>query len=781
MTNIDHTGKDPDPHTMPQMRIGIGLVEHLGDIVACEPVVRYLRKQQPDAKITWVVHQDYRELVDAHPAVDITLAVRCLTDWIRATEQDLFDLIVDLHVNRRVCTRLGTVLEKAGGDPRVDVDQYFHFGGILEAFSRGAGLPPLTESPEIQIPTTVAGRIDALMGSSPFLVIHARSNEVCKDWPSEKWYALVKRVLKSWRGRVVEVGLDPVCHEFVSTHPEQYLDLCGKLSILETAEVIRRASVFIGVDSGPAHIANAAGTFGVVLLGEYRIFRTYNPFSGGYASGRNAVLLRPPAGPARNIPVEDVWQVLSRRLMATSPGLFTEGERTAPAARLVAFYLPQFHPIPENDLWWGRGFTEWTNVARAKPRFDGHQQPHLPADLGFYDLRVPELREQQAKLARDAGIEGFCYWHYWFNGKRLLDLPLDEMLRTGRPDFPFCLAWANENWTRRWDGHDQEVLQAQTYGGEADDRAHFQYLLRSFRDPRHIRVDGKPLFLIYRPASLPDAARTTALWKQLAVEAGLPGLYLMAIRTGFDRHSAQQELEGFDAVLGFQPGFSAAMIRGADHRFLPEMVVLQYADAARAMEHEGAEVERDGRLYATVVPGWDNTPRRRTNAVVLQGRTPEAYQRWLRTEVDRVQNRDHDHRMVFLNAWNEWAEGNHLEPDQESGHAYLEATRLAVFPAPTSAAGNESGDHHARAEDYLERGDVGKALEHLAEALALDPANPSVLKTVGEVCTRMGRIDDARAAYEQILRLIPGDPDARSCLERLRRPALARPTRTMSR
>ncbi len=433
---------------------------------------------------------------------------------------------------------------------------------------------------------------------------------------------------------------------------------------------------------------------------------------------------------------------------------------------------------------------------KAAPRFDGHLQPHLQADLGFYDLRVPELREEQAKLARDAGIEGFCYWHYWFNGKRLLDLPLDEMLRTGRPDFPFCLAWANENWTRRWDGHDQEVLQAQTYGGEADDRAHFQYLLRAFRDPRHIRVEGKPLFLVYRPAGLPDAARTTALWKRLAAEAGLPGLFLMAIRTGFDRHTAEQQSEGFDAVLRFQPGFSAAMIQGADHRFLPDLVVLRYADAARAMERESADVERDERLYATVVPGWDNTPRRRTNAVVLHGRTPEAYLSWLRKEIDRVQNRDHDHRLVFLNAWNEWAEGNHLEPDQESGHAYLEATRRAVLPAASKAARDRSGgvsperravspgapttaaagEHHALAEDHLERGDVAKALEHLVEALAQDPANPSVLRTVGEVCTRMGRVDDARAAYEQILRLIPGDTYARSCLERMRAPALTRAT-----
>jgi ADP-heptose:LPS heptosyltransferase/SAM-dependent methyltransferase/tetratricopeptide (TPR) repeat protein len=795
---------DPIQEKPAKQRIGIGLVEHLGDIVACEPVIRHLRKEYPDARITWVIHQRYRELVDFHPGVDDTLAVGCLTDWIRAARGGLFDRVVDLHVHRRVCTLWGTVLEKSEGDSRVDVERYFQFGGILEAFCRGAGLPPLSDGPEIHIPAEAVRSVEALLDGTPFLVIHARSNETCKDWDTAKWLALLGRALKHWKGRVIEVGLEPVCGEFSSTHPERYLDLCGKLSILETAEVIRRAKAFIGVDSGPAHIANATGTWGIVLLGEYRIFRTYNPFSGAYADGRNAVLLRPQHGPARNLSVDEVWQVLSRRLCATDASMFLHDERPMPAARLVAFYLPQFHPIPENDQWWGKGFTEWTNVAKARPRFDGHDQPQIPGDLGFYDLRLSEAREQQAQLAREAGIEGFCYWHYWFNGKRLLDLPYEQMVGSGKPDFPFCLAWANENWTRRWDGHDQEVLQPQTYGGEADDRAHFQYLLRGFRDSRYIRVDGKPLFLVYRPAGLPDAARTTTLWRRLAAEAGLPGLYLMAIRTGFDRHAGESTLEEFDAVLRFQPGFSAAMIRGADHRFLPDLVVLQYADAARAMEHESAEVGRDERLYATVVPGWDNTPRRRTNAIVLHGRTPEAYEGWLRKEIDRVQDRDPDHRLVFLNAWNEWAEGNHLEPDQESGHAYLDATRLAAYTAG-SAAIRQSGsrpveaqqpvhdaipgvpanptgaEHHALAEDYLSRGDVGKALEHLAEALAQDSANPSVLRTVGEVCTRMGRIDDARAAYEQILRLIPGDTDARSCLERLRGPALTRLTRTKSR
>ena len=193
--------------------------------------------------------------------------------------------------------------------------------------------------------------------------------------------------------------------------------------------------------------------------------------------------------------------------------------------RALAVYLPQFHPIPENDEWWGTGFTEWRNVVRARPLFPGHQQPHLPADLGFYDLRVPETREAQAELAREHGIHGFVYYHYWFNGRRLLERPFDEVLASGAPDFPFALTWANENWSRTWDGAAHQVLMAQEYS-EADDRAHIRSLLPAFADPRYIRVDGRPLFLVYHATRLPDSRRTTDIWREEASRAGLGDLYL---------------------------------------------------------------------------------------------------------------------------------------------------------------------------------------------------------------------------------------------------------------
>jgi hypothetical protein len=218
--------------------------------------------------------------------------------------------------------------------------------------------------------------------------------------------------------------------------------------------------------------------------------------------------------------------------------------------RLVAFYLPQFHPIPENDEWWGKGFTEWFNVARARPLFDGHAQPHIPGDLGFYDLRVPETRLAQADLARRYGIEGFCYWHYWFEGKRLLERPFNEVLASGEPSFPFCLAWANESWSRRWLGEEKEILQAQTYS-HRDDIAHARWLAHAFSDSRYIRVGERPLFLIYRPRALPEPQRTVETMRNEVLKLGIPDPYMV----GIDAHCYGVDLRkfGFDETLAFEP------------------------------------------------------------------------------------------------------------------------------------------------------------------------------------------------------------------------------------
>ena len=363
------------------------------------------------------------------------------------------------------------------------------------------------------------------------------------------------------------------------------------------------------------------------------------------------------------------------------------------AVRLLAFYLPQFHPIPENDRWWGRGFTEWTNVAKARPLFAGHRQPHLPSELGFYDLRVPDVREAQADLARAHGISGFCYYHYWFNGRRLLNRPFDEVLASGRPDFPFCLCWANENWTRGWDGADHEVLMPQQYS-EADDRAHIERLLPAFEDHRYVRVDGKPLFLVYRTELLPDPARTAAIWRERAISAGIGDLYLARVESFVS--NVDPKTIGFDAAIEFAPdwrvlpaarfhrergAFAAKILRRLSrlgvipkayltHRIYP------YELLARAMlEKPPVHYRR----FRCATPQWDNSPRRPNGSVIFRDASPAAYERWLRTLVQATRDAfQGDERLVFVNAWNEWAEGNHLEPDQLWGRAYLEATARAL-------------------------------------------------------------------------------------------------------
>jgi glycosyltransferase involved in cell wall biosynthesis len=356
---------------------------------------------------------------------------------------------------------------------------------------------------------------------------------------------------------------------------------------------------------------------------------------------------------------------------STGPLADPEEERRV---RLIAFYLPQFHPILENDAWWGEGFTEWTNVAKAQPLFPGHYQPRLPADLGFYDLRLPEIRKEQADLAREYGIHGFCYYHYWFHGKRLLERPFGEVLHSGEPDFPFCLCWANEPWSRRWDGRPRDVLQPQSYS-EEDDVAHISWLMPALRDPRAIKIEGKPVFMVYQARDLPEPARTAETWRREVRKAGLEDIYLITVETGWDAGwDATQE--GFDAKVLFMPQFS--ILRTTPRIPVPAKENLQVYDYQRAWPILADPEPVPYTRYDTVFPSWDNSARAGNDAVVVHNSTPEAYEQWLRHAVARAQQRPPDQRVVFINAWNEWAEGAHLEPDLRHGHAYLEATSRAT-------------------------------------------------------------------------------------------------------
>jgi len=347
--------------------------------------------------------------------------------------------------------------------------------------------------------------------------------------------------------------------------------------------------------------------------------------------------------------------------------------------RFIAFYLPQFYPIPENDEFWGKGFTEWTNVTRARPRFRGHYQPHVPADLGFYDLRVPEVREEQATLAREYGVYGFCYYHYWFNGRRVLERPLDEVLALGKPDFPFCICWANQNWTRRWEGNDKHVLLEQRYSAD-DDLAHIRHLIATMEDPRYIRVEGRPLILIYRVELLPAPQRTTEIWRNEVRKAGLGELLLVNVESNYVRTPKDPVEMGFDAALRFQPDFTSfhasAPIRALRKLKSPRRddKVYSYAGLYRKWKFRPASPYRS---FECVTPMWDNSARQERKAYMLKGSTPELYEKWLEDAVTRSRPDSEGQRWVFINAWNEWAEGCHLEPCGKWGLEYLKATKRA--------------------------------------------------------------------------------------------------------
>ncbi len=340
--------------------------------------------------------------------------------------------------------------------------------------------------------------------------------------------------------------------------------------------------------------------------------------------------------------------------------------------RLLAFYLPQFHPIPENDAWWGAGFTEWTNVTRARPAFPGHYQPQLPGELGFYDLRLPEVLEAQAALARAHGIAAFCFYHYWFGGRRLLERPIETLLASGRPDFPFCLCWANESWTRAWDGASGEVLIGEAYGA-ADDRDHIRYLIPFLRDPRYVRVAERPLLLVYRASRLPDAAATAAIWRAEAARAGVAGLCLCSVESFVEERRDPAQI-GFDAAVEFQPDW-ANLGEPLAHPAFGRRRVYDYAALAR---RQAAKPDAPYRRFPCVTPGWDNSARRPEDALLLLNASPAPYEEWVAAAAGRLAQSPPGERLLFVNAWNEWGEGCHLEPDLETGRAHLEATRRGL-------------------------------------------------------------------------------------------------------
>ncbi|MBF0230748.1 MAG: glycoside hydrolase family 99-like domain-containing protein [Desulfamplus sp.] len=361
--------------------------------------------------------------------------------------------------------------------------------------------------------------------------------------------------------------------------------------------------------------------------------------------------------------------------------------------RFIAFYLPQYHPIPENDKWWGKDFTDWVNVKKAKPLFMGHYQPHIPADLGFYDLRNEATRIAQAELAKQYGVYGFCYYHYWFNGKMLLETPFNNVIKTGKPDFPFCLCWANENWTKRWDGKDHEILMKQDYANY-NPSEHIAWLASAFNDNRYIRINNKPIFLIYKAAQIPNIKNIIKKWRYEAKNKYGIELYLCSVKSWRSYININAEVsisEGFDAVVDFQPNarlafknvFSNAIknfpvnicnrISSKLHiktKLLNEINIFDY----KTIVDKWIMKQQNGyKEFPCVAPSWDNSSRTK-KCSIIQNDSPAMYGKWLEAACKRVINNTDNEQIVFINAWNEWAEGCHLEPDMKFGKRFLETT-----------------------------------------------------------------------------------------------------------
>lgn len=352
--------------------------------------------------------------------------------------------------------------------------------------------------------------------------------------------------------------------------------------------------------------------------------------------------------------------------------------------RLIAIYLPQFHPFKENDEWWGMGFTEWRNVAKAKPRYIGHYQPKIPSDLGFYDLRVPETRQLQAEMAKEYGINGFCYYHYWFNGKLLMERPLEEVLKSNNPDFPFMICWANENWTRAWDGRSRNILIEQTYS-EEDDLAHIKYLMPFLIDKRYVTINGKPVVAIYKSTLLPNPNRTIEIWQN---EAKKYGIELYIVRFESANQCGQEYMHNFNAAVEFQPisknGYKYSFLKRALNKMIYNVGLRScfatHIDYRKYVKYQLAhQLIQDYKRYPCVTPMWDNSPRRNGSYFSFKHTAPEYYQQWLSGVLEKFSPYSEEENLVFINAWNEWAEGNYLEPDLKYGRAYLEATKHAVL------------------------------------------------------------------------------------------------------
>lgn len=367
--------------------------------------------------------------------------------------------------------------------------------------------------------------------------------------------------------------------------------------------------------------------------------------------------------------------------------------------KAIAIVLPQFHPIPENNEWWGEGFTEWTNVVKGKPLFKGHYQPHLPKNLGYYDLRLAQTREAQAALAQKYGIYGFCYYHYWFNGIRILETPVDTILESGKPDFPFMLCWANENWSRNWDGGSEKILIEQKHSVE-DFVSHAHHLVKYFQDKRYIKINNKPVFAIYKDLLIEDIENCINAFRNTLKEYGLDVFICRFERDIGTSKEFDKAYKYFDSGIEFQPltkqfsnlknskknnfkkylkinNYYRAIKKLLGLSFNPKNIIIEYKDVINNDLNQ--DFQNGLPIFPGVCPGWDNTARRRHGgALIINNSTPYLFQKWVSKKIQKTNWSLLPEQFIFVNAWNEWAEGNHLEPCEKWGEQYLQALRQGI-------------------------------------------------------------------------------------------------------
>ncbi len=365
--------------------------------------------------------------------------------------------------------------------------------------------------------------------------------------------------------------------------------------------------------------------------------------------------------------------------------------------KVIAFYLPQYHPTKHNNEWWGEGFTEWTNVAKAKKYFRGHYQPKIPADLGFYDLRLPEVREKQVDLAKKAGVDGFCYYHYWFgNCQRELERPFEEVLKNGKPDFPFCLCWANETWSKKFWNREgnvagRKILIEQTYPGDIDFKKHFDSVLPAFKDERYIKIDNKPVFMIYKPLNFENIKRFIDLWNLWAKENGFSGIYFIGYSLDIRLEYNKIKECGFESVCSCRLGEISSIFK-ADDYFIKKLFCFalnrvrwiitrsprcyNYKKIFHKLIGNEEIVKED--VFPCIVPNWDHTPRSGSKGYLLTNSTPDLFQKHCEDVFSKISSKKEENQIVFLKSWNEWGEGNYMEPDLKYGHGFIEALKNAL-------------------------------------------------------------------------------------------------------